>query len=231
MIPSAITRQELYRRAFVHNCFLLLLRARNQIKGIQLASQAEPSITGLLVAAARELTEMEDAEPWLNALVVLDDPPQNDNPRRFGKARPRIDIEFVEVRGNGRRPRFHVEAKRLYRSDSVNEYLGAGGIGMFVNGSYASEWPSAGMLGYVQTSSCASWLAAIQKGIASRKEALRMPDPNPEWRPVGWPTEGLLDVRESFHHRSPESLGQISIFHFLLDVQQTVPDSPSAPPR
>lgn len=54
------------------------------------------------------------------------DAPQN-VPGRFGKMRPRIDFEFVYV-VRGRRPGFHIEAKRLYRSDSINEYFESGGL-------------------------------------------------------------------------------------------------------
>src|SRR5258707_453323 len=124
-------QRDVYRSAFVHNCLALLVRARRQLADTPLASEEEPAITGLLVQRAKEIIESEDAEQWMEHLEVLDDPPQNDQPNRQGKRRPRIDIEFVEVR-RGSRPRFHVEAKRLYRSDSIGEYVGTGGLGMFL---------------------------------------------------------------------------------------------------
>ena len=214
-MESASSRQqrELYGSAFVHNCLLLLVRAHKKLSSRQLATEKEPAITGLLVASAKELVEMEDAEPWLEHVIVLDDPPQNDDPDRLGMARHRIDIEFVETR-KGLRPRFHAEAKRLYRSDSVNEYLGDNGIGMFVTGSYARDWPSAGMLGYVQTNDCARWLADIERGMASRGLFKSVP-----WSSANWTSEGLQDVRESRHDRVPSSLGPISMYHLLLDLK------------
>ncbi len=210
---SAQQQQDLYRPAFVHNCLLVLVHALERLSNRRLSTEEEPAITGLIVASAKELIEMEDAEPWMEYLIVLDDPPQNDDPDRLGKGRPRIDIEFVETR-RGLRPRFHVEAKRMYRSDSVNEYLGPSGLGMFVSGHYASDWPSAGMLGYVQTDNCGTWLSAIERGMASRGLFI-----GGQWRSVGWTSEGLQDVRESEHERVQESLGSISLYHLLIDVR------------
>ncbi len=212
---SSQQQQDLYRPAFVHNCLLVLVRALKRLSDRQVSTAEEPAITGLIVASAKELIEMEDAEPWMEHLIVLDDPPQNDDPDRPGKSRPRIDIEFVETR-KGVRPRFHVEAKRLYRSDSVNEYLGQSGLGMFVSGSYASDWPSAGMLGYVQTDTCAAWLSAIERGMKAR-EMFKIG----LWQSATWTTEGLEDVRESRHERVHKSLGTISLFHLLIDVRSS----------
>ena len=214
MVTASTQRQQdLYRPAFVHNCLLVLMHALKRLSDRQLSMEEEPTITGLIVASAKELIEMEDAEPWMEHVIVLDDPPQNDDTDRLGKGRPRIDIEFVETR-KGLRPRFHVEAKRLYRSNSVTEYLGQSGLGMFVSGSYASDWPSAGMLGYVQTDTCATWLSAIERGMKARemfKCGL--------WQSARWTTEGLQDVRESRHERVQKSLGTISLFHLLIDVR------------
>jgi hypothetical protein len=222
VIPTPSSpQQDLYRPAFVHNCLLLLVRARNELAGVPLASEEEPVITGLLVKRARELTEMEDdADPLIEYLEILDDPPQNDDPVRLGKRRLRIDIEFVETR-RGRRPRFHLEAKRLYRSDSVNQYLGHSGLGMFLTGAYASEWPSAGMLGYVQTESCSVWRTAIAQRLAALKAQINSCEDRPTLQSTGWSTSGLQDVQESCHRRMPEDLGRIAVYHLFLDFSST----------
>src|SRR4051794_31867537 len=158
-LPGQI-QQDVYHPAFVKNCLELLVRARQELVGTPLAVEEEPSITGLLVERAQAIIESDHAEDWMEHLCVLDDPPQNDQPDRRGKRRPRIDIEFEQTR-RGPRPRFHVEAKRLYRSDSLTEYLGATGLGMFLDGTYASAWPSAGMLGYTQNRTCADWMGDV----------------------------------------------------------------------
>jgi hypothetical protein len=209
-------QQALYRPAFVHNCLLLVVRAHRALETRSLPGAEEPEITGLLVKSARDLAEMEDADPWLEHLEIIDDPPQNDNPERLGKTRPRIDIEFVRT-GRGQRPRFHLEAKRLYRSDSVGEYFGPRGLEMFLNGTYASRWSSAGMLGYIQTDTHARWLENIRKGFLSRKTELNVCADQDGWKSAEWPEDGLSEIDESCHNRIPPTLGKIEIYHLLLE--------------
>lgn len=208
-------QQDVYRSAFVHNCLALLVRARRQLTGTALASEEEPAITGLLVQRAKEIIESDDAEQWMEHLEVLDDPPQNDQPGRRGKRRPRIDIEFVEVR-RGPRPRFHVEAKRLYRHDSVGEYMGTSGLGMFLEGAYASIWPSAGMLGYVQNRTCTEWLGEVGNRLVSGQTTFRLCQEEHTFSSPDWPTEGLENVKTSCHTRI-DGLGSVRIFHLVLN--------------
>lgn len=194
---------------------LLLVRAHAALDSKALRSAEEPDITGCLIEQAKELTESEDAEDWLEHLEVIDDQPQNDVPDRLGKRRPRIDIEFVRT-GRGRRARFHVEAKRLCRSDSVGEYLGAGGIEMFLTGSYASKWPWAGMVGYVQSDDMAKWLAALGAGFSTRKSKLNVCNEQSNWKRADWPDPGVEDVHKSCHDRFRPALGKIEIYHLML---------------
>ena len=217
MIPIPSDQQQaLYRPAFAHNCLLLIVRAHEALEAGSLQSAEEPHITGLLVKGAKELAEGDDAEPWLEHLEIIDDPPQNDVPDRLGKARPRIDIEFVRT-GRGKRPRFHVEAKRLYRSDSISEYFGAGGLEMFLKGTYASRWQSVGMLGYVQSENNAAWLDRLARGFSSRKNNLSVCSDQPNWQSAGWSSDGLTEVQESCHERTPRILGKVGIYHLLLE--------------
>lgn len=207
-------QQALYRLAFVHNCLILIARAHKRMDTQSLKQAEEPHITGELVKSAKVLLESLEADPWMEHIEVLDDPPQNDS-NRHGKKRARIDIEFVNVI-RGRRPRFLFEAKRLYRSDSVSEYFGPGGLQMFVHGHYAAEWPSAGMLGYVQSDSCATWMERLASGLAGRRTEIACGDAT-AWKPAGLGDEGLETVRVSEHQRTPQALGQIEIFHLLLN--------------
>ena len=209
-------QQNLYRLAFVKNCFVLLVRAYGVMETGSLKSAEEPHITGELVRCARTIIEEEDAAPWMEHMEVLDDPPQA-VAGRHGKRRPRIDIEFVRT-GRGLRPRFHIEAKRLYRSDSVNEYFGPSGLQMFVNGEYAAAWSSAGMLGYVQCDTCALWLRRLASGFVVRRVELRASDDSPDLAPTGWQGDGLDSVHTSQHDRRLENLDPIRIFHFLLEL-------------
>jgi len=135
--------------------------------------------------------------------------------RALIQERVRAGIKFVRTM-HGQRPRFHVEAKRLYRSDSVNEYFGADGLQMFVNGTYAREWPSAGMIGYVQSDDCTTWELRLADGFSRRISDLAVCPEKPSWAPAGWASAGLYSVQRSCHLRAPSS-AQIEIFHLLLN--------------
>jgi hypothetical protein len=207
-------QQALYRAAFARNCLTLLVRAHLRLAKESLQNAEEPHITGEIIREAQDIIEDNEAEAWMDHIEIKDDPPQNVG-GRFGKKRPRIDFEFVQV-GRGRRPRFHIEAKRLYRSDSVNEYFGDGGLLMFVEGTYAAEWPSAAMLGYVQSDDCAVWLNRLDHGIGSRLIPLRVYSPPPNWVSARWSGDGLDEAMTSIHDRSHKNLELLSIHHLLL---------------
>src|SRR5689334_6378166 len=98
-------QRNLYRLAFVENCFVLVVRAYSVMDTRSFRAAEEPDITGELVRLAKTLIESDEAEPWMDHIEVLDDPPQT-LAGRFGKRRPRIDIEIVRT-GKGKRPRFH----------------------------------------------------------------------------------------------------------------------------
>lgn len=194
---------------------VLIVRSHLNLNRKSLETAEEPHITGELVKGARNILESASAEPWMEHIEVLDDPPQN-IAGRYGKARPRIDIEFVQTL-RGVRPRFHVEAKRLYRSDSVNEYFGAGGLQMFVGGQYASKWPSAAMVGYVQSEDCSTWLQRLASGFSTRREQLDTCKDRADWGAAGWTGDGLDSVEISCHARTATGNGPVEVFHLLLD--------------
>ncbi len=207
-------QQTAYRLAFIRHCLILMVQAHQRLKRHSLATAEEPHITGELVKNAKALIESPEAASWMDHIEVLDDPPQ-DAPNRYGKKRPRIDIEFVTT-GQGKRPRFLIEAKRLYRSDSVSEYFAAGGLQMFVRGAYAAEWQSAGMLGYVQSGTCVAWLERLATGFADRRTELGCED-SPQWEAAALGDQALESVRLSRHQRTLQHLSRIEIFHLLLD--------------
>jgi hypothetical protein len=204
-------QKAIYRQAFVRNCFILLLRGYSGLTPHDLQAAEEPHITGEIVRSIREALDAEDAEPWTHDFDIHDDPPQN-IAGRFGKHRPRIDIEFV---GASRRPRshFHIEAKRLYRAGSINEYLGDEGLGMFVAGTYAARESSAGMIGYVQTEDTNAWLGRLATGFASRVNRLQVCEALQSVADY----QHVAAVQMSGHERNPRTLGRIDIYHLLLE--------------
>lgn len=87
---------------------------------------------------------------------------------------------------------------------------------MFLKGAYASGWPSAGMLGYVQSENGATWLDALARGFSSRKSKLSVCGDQTNWGLAGWPSYDLRETRESCHERAP-TLGQVKIYHLVLE--------------
>lgn len=215
-MPSGLgpDRTILYRLAFIRSCHILVLRGYEVIKGEDLSREEETSITGELVRGVREVLEGEEAEGWMQLFDVYDDPPQN-VVGRLGRGRPRVDIEFVRLSGRGKRPRLHIEAKRLYRSDSVKEYFGADGMGCFIVGRYAADENAGGMLGYVQTDTALKWSDRLRTGFTEKTEKLRVVADTT--LAVANGLQDLGSIQVSRHRREPATLGQIEIFHLLLD--------------
>jgi len=204
-------QKAIYRQAFVRNCLVLLLRGYAKLKPSDLQAAEEPHITGEIVRCVRESLEAHDAELWMQDFEILDDPPQNTG-GKFGKNRPRIDIEFVRA-VRGPRPRFHIEAKCLYRSGSVNDYFGATGLSMFIVGTYADKEAYAGMLGYVQTEDSQAWLNRLTHGFVRRTNQLRVCE---TFRSAA-DYQDIAAVQISGHDRTSRALGRIDIYHLLLE--------------
>jgi len=130
---------------------------------------------------------------------------------RLGKRRLRIDIEIIQ-HGNAQRPRLRFEAKRLYGTESRREYLGADGLGCFLDARYAVEDDVAGMLGYVQEDSIETQARALDATMQAAREKYCLVDGG-DWResPV---IPDLSTFRSSHHRASP--LRPITVLHTLL---------------
>lgn len=214
-VTPARDQRDQYRSAFVQHCLRLLGRAFATLPHEGMSAKEEPAITGLLIRRANEILESDDIEAEFQHLIVLDDPPQNDLQELEGKRRPRIDVEFIRAQC-GPRPRFHLEAKRLYRSDSVAEYWGDSGLAMFLSGGYASSTPDAGMVGYVQSDSCDKWGKALSDSLAKHPTELAVCDDRPIFTAAKWSIDGVPQIQESCHLRKG-ILGRIVVYHVLLD--------------
>jgi hypothetical protein len=155
----------------------------------------------------RDVTESREAPAWMARYCVHDDEPIECNGKQ-GMERPRIDIE-IEHAMAGRRPRFHFEAKRLYRSDSVAEYVGSAGLGAFLDGTYGADRGDAGMLGYVQQGSPATW--------AQRLEDKLQASPSDYALTHSWSAESLANCRPCYRTKHKRSDGKaVCVYHTLL---------------
>jgi hypothetical protein len=158
----------LYQLAFVKRCHEILGRGYQKLQAATLHEAQETEITGELVKAMKEFLESADSPAWTTHFFVADDPPQNAI-GRLGKKRRRVDIEFEHAQ-HGPRPRLHLEAKRLYKSGSVAEYLGNEGLSLFVEGEYAPKQNVGAMLGYVQEKEATEWIEQIRASLTDSPE-------------------------------------------------------------
>jgi hypothetical protein len=166
-----------------------------------LAKKEETAITGLLVEQMRAFVASRDCPRGAQHFSVHDDRPEGTNGLE-GKRRPRIDI-VVERTGMGTRPKFHFEAKRLDRSDSVAEYVGEDGMGCFLSGKYAKGEPDAGMLGYVQQGTPETWAQRLREKLATES--------------VAWAQHSLhVSLPHSYRSSHTRDGQPFGLFHVLL---------------
>jgi hypothetical protein len=138
----------------------------------------EDDITGDLCKHMKYLTEDSPSERWMARFSIHDQDPSNEvlstttaKPRK-GKRRPRIDVRIVckhRVPNRG----YCIEAKRLYRSDSVSKYVDDEGVGAFICGDYAKNDGFGGMIGYVQSGDVQEWLNKIEANLGSAPHLIR----------------------------------------------------------
>jgi hypothetical protein len=207
----AAAGSSLYQLAFIQNCHRWIVAGYQRLDKRSLSAAPEPAITGELVRAMKDARLQRSAPTWMIRMYVADDPPVN-APGRLGKQRRRVDIEF-ERSERGFTAHFHCEAKRLYRSDSVSEYLGKEGLGMFLTGEYARDENVGGMLGYVQREAAADWMARLKSALTNEQAKYGVTSEN------ALEVAGLLPELPQIHRSEHERLTvgrPIHVFHTLL---------------
>lgn len=196
--------KEVFVDAFLNEAHRLIVRAHSQLAKEKLGKEEETVITDRLAKAMQDVID-HDEQGWEGRYYVHENFPvrntlNEQGEAQEGKKRPLIDIAVIALRQKAKL-HFFIEAKRLYRPDSIAEYLGENGLGAFCDGSYASHEKLAGMLGYVQTESVASWRAKICKKLG------------PAWTPCEM-NQGLEPSGISEHPRKGRE--NIRIYHSFL---------------
>lgn len=200
-----------YRESFLVQVHRLVDAAYARMKPSELKRKRETAITGLLADAMREVIEGPDRLRWACMYAIHDDPPIPTEGRE-GRERLRIDIE-LERTEPGAHPRFHFEAKRLYRGDSVAQYVNEGGLGAYVAGHYAASHETAGMLGYVQRGHVPAWVTSITEKLEQDPPSYGLTEDAPVWSQVTF-NGCRLKSYESYHRRV--SNGPLHIIHTFL---------------
>lgn len=171
------SNRDAYRKSFLRHVHCLIQLGYASLTPATFSTSEEDDITGELCRHMQALTDEKPTEPWMNLYSVHDQNPVHcvidpaSGRIKLGKRRPKLDIRFVSKWASPSQ-RFCVEAKRLYRSDSVNSYMGDEGLGAFAASYYAENDSAGGMLGYVQTKSVTHWQTKIEARIGAESSAL-----------------------------------------------------------
>jgi hypothetical protein len=208
------TNRDIYRASFLQHVHRLLQASYEAMTSAAFTHAEEDDITGDLCKHMKHLTEEQPTERWMVYFSVHDQDPVNNmnnetGELRRGKRRPKLDIRLVS-KAQVPNIRFCIEAKRLYRSGSLKEYTGDGGLDAFIEEYYAERDDAVGMLAYVQSASTAAWLAKVEKSL-SKKSSLERGSRGEVWLLSRFP-KGPADTYLSLHRRG-KSGRKLSVFH------------------
>lgn len=122
----------------------------------------EEEITGLIVEAMEKRLDNPSTPEKFDRYSVDEEKPIAVEGRK-GKKRRRLDL--VVVSGHSRpRAKYIFEAKRLRKNGfPIGEYVGEDGLQCFVKGIYASQYPEAAMVGYVQSDTTSYWESELKR--------------------------------------------------------------------
>jgi hypothetical protein len=126
----------------------------------------EEEITGLIVEAMREkLKDPTIPERFYDRYSVGEEKPLAVE-GRTGKRRRKLDIVVESNLPREIRPEYIFEAKRLRKNSyPIGKYIGEDGLQCFVKGVYASQYPEAAMVGYVQSDAASYWESELKRSF------------------------------------------------------------------
>lgn len=175
------------------------------------SNRGEEDISGFLYDAIQGRLRLSDCPNWCSRYAVKNEAPFSSG-TRTGKRRKKTDI-IIEVVATAGRPEFIFEAKRLnYKKSHHREsnYIGLEGLQRFVRAEYASNYPEAGMLGYLQSDTVPIWTKRLKTAINTKGTKLNLIPPQEGASFVNaFPSEWV-----SKHKRGKQ--GTIRIYHVLL---------------
>jgi hypothetical protein len=171
----------------------------------------EEEITGFITAAIQDRLRASDCPRWCSHFSVKEENPVP-SINLAGKKRKRTDI-IIEYTKN-RRPEYIFESKRLLKNKCKEDAYILKGLLRFVDGQYASRYPEAGMIGYVQSDSLDYWMGKIQIAIEAEPSSSYNLNPVNSQKPL-MPSDTYSLGWSSQHKRKYQ--GEIVIYHILLD--------------
>ncbi len=203
-----------YQAAFLQRVHRLLQLGYESLTPGDYETAEEDDITGDLCKHMKHFTEIAPTEKWMGRFSIHDQDPSNDvtstktgQPRK-GKRRPKIDIRIV-CKHQAPNRGYCIEAKRLYRSDSVSQYVDDEGVGAFILGEYAKADECGGMIGYVQTGGEQDWLPKIESRLSTVSSLVKVRS-HCVWEPTKF-QKGPKQCFVTTHTR--KSRRQIKLYH------------------
>lgn len=209
--PTAVPIAPDYLERFIIDAHVIVAEGYVRLDPATLASKEEPDISGLIVRNSRGWLDDPRSPKWTRRYFVTEEKFEDESTFE-GMRRPRVDIH-IESNVRLPRPRFVFEAKRLYRSDSVAEYVGKEGLGALCNGSYAGSAGAAGMLGYVQHGNVDDSAGKVRRKLDRERVLHGIAADGVVW------TELSIDARLGTTRRSRHARagrGGIDIYHSFL---------------
>lgn len=199
-----------YVSSFVRKSHQVLKAGYDRLNPAEFASSDEEDITGELTRGMQDALQKSDAPRWYRQFWATEEIHVHHSERR-GKSRKRLDIEIIKSQ-TGKRPRLRFEAKRLRTNGDIKTYLGAGGLGCFLDGSYGPKDDTVGMIGYVQQGDIGSHVTAIQSQLIECADDYSV-DQTATWKRVKIITD--LESFRSRHFRT-SPLEPVDVIHTML---------------
>jgi hypothetical protein len=168
----------------------------------------EEEITGLIVEAIEQRFNDPATPERFDRYSVTEEKPISVE-GRTGKNRRRLDL--VVVSGYNRpRPKYIFEAKRLRKNGyPIGKYIGEDGLQCFSKGVYASQYPEAAMVAYIQSDTASYWEKELKRSVKGDCSCTKQPS---EKVPL---VESIPDVWISEHQR--EQNISIIVYHIFLN--------------
>jgi len=175
----------------------------------------EEEITGLIVEAIEKRLDNPSTPEKFDRYSIDEEKPIAVEDRK-GKKRRRLDLVVVSAHTRPR-PKYIFEAKRLRKNSyPIGKYVGEDGLQCFVKGVYASQYPEAAMVGYVQSDTASYWESELKRSFDG--------DPNNDLRIIQLLQKvqvlsSMLNVWVSEHERVTGS--SIATYHIFLNCSES----------
>jgi hypothetical protein len=160
----------LYEKSFRKDAHQLLAWGYQDSLSQIHANLEEEEITGFIGEAIKEKLNDPYTDERFDRYFFNEEQPQSSQ-GRTGKGRFRLDI-VIQYSGSKPRPEYIFEAKRLRKgSHSIGKYTGKDGMQCFIDGRYASQYPEAAMIGYLQSNDYSYWEKELRRKFNDDKNS------------------------------------------------------------